>query len=229
MTLRMQGRLAGISYLGVVIFGIIALAYGPGQLIVPKDASATLENLTARPGLFYGMIICGILMNAFFAALLYWLLRILKSYGRRAALLMVFLAMASVPFTVLAFGHYGALALSLADGTATVEGVAQTRSSYRYWLLCAIFFWGAWLAPYGWLAFKSRIFPRFLAVMLMIGSVCYLIDLFGSILIDGFYGIPFANYITLPASIGEIGSCLWLTIFGASAARSEQPGITATA
>lgn len=219
----MQGRLAGLSYLGVVILGIIALAYGPGQLIVVKDASATLENLSMKPGLFYAMVACGLLMNVFFAALLYWLARILKSHGRRATFLMVVLAMASVPFTLLAFSHYGALALSLADSTATVEQVAQTRSRYRFWLLCAVFFWGAWLAPYGWLAFKSRIFPRFLAVMLMVGSIGYLIDLFGSILIDGFYDIPIANYVTMPASIGEIGSCLWLLIFGASSVRSDPP------
>jgi hypothetical protein len=32
--------------------------------------------------------------------------------------------------------------------------------------------------------------------------------------------LPFVKFVTKPASIGEIGSCLWLVIFGARASTS---------
>jgi hypothetical protein len=82
------------------------------------------------------------------------------------------------------------------------------------------FFWGAWLAPYGWLVLKSGSIPRWLGAMLVIGSVGYLTDLFGPIFIPHFDDLPFADYVTIPASIGEIGSCLWLVVFGARASNS---------
>ncbi|MEM1105884.1 MAG: DUF4386 domain-containing protein [Pseudomonadota bacterium] len=215
MTVRMQGRTAGLFYLGVVLAGIFALAYGPGQLIEVRDPAATLANLQARPGLFHAMIAAGFGMNLFFAPLPFLLARFMSAHGPRAAKLMIALALASIPFTLIAFYNYAGLAGAVSAGSASAETVQEARAGYRFWLHGAIFFWGVWLAPYGWLVFKSGAIPRWLGVMLMLGAVSYMIDLFGSLAIDNFYDLPLTGQITLPASIGEIGSCLWLVVFGA--------------
>jgi hypothetical protein len=116
--------------------------------------------------------------------------------------------------------QYGELAQAIANDTAQVEDVVAARAGYRHYLTISTFFWGAWLAPYGWLVLKSGSIPRWLGAMLLLGSVGYLTELFGPMFIPDFDQLPFADYVTKPASIGEIGSCLWLCVFGARASGS---------
>jgi len=52
-------------------------------------------------------------------------------------------------------------------------------------------------------------------MFLMLGCVGYLVDFLGQIMIPNYYDLGVSSYITLPASIGEIGICLWLLIAGA--------------
>jgi hypothetical protein len=40
------------------------------------------------------------------------------------------------------------------------------------------------------------------------------------LLVPGYAELPFIGYVSLPATIGEIGSCLWLLVLGA---RERQP------
>jgi len=170
--------------------------------------------------LFRAMIAGGVIMAAFFLVLPFALSRFLSVYGKNAARLMILLVVMSIPVTLLALLQYGELAVAIADNTAQVEDVDAARAGYRRWITVSTFFWGAWLAPYGWLVLKSGSIPRWLGAMLLIGSVGYLTELFGPMLIPHFDSLPFADYVTKPASIGEIGSCLWLVVFGARASNS---------
>ncbi len=51
----------------------------------------------------------------------------------------------------------------------------------------------------------------------MLGGIGYLLNVFGELLIPGYATTALSHYATLPASLGEIGSGLWLTLFGARA------------
>jgi len=75
-------------------------------------------------------------------------------------------------------------------------------------------FWGLWLFPFGYLVFKSGFLPKIPGVLLMIGCISYLIDFSGTFLFPEYDKTLISNYITLPASIGEIGISLWLIIAG---------------
>lgn len=221
MSVRAQGRTAGFFYLGLVVAGVFSLAYAPSELIAPDDSAETLSNIQERFILFQAMIASGVLMTAFFFALPFTLARFLSAYGKNAARLMILLVVMSIPATLLALLQYGELALAVADNTAQVEDVDAARAGYRRWITVSTFFWGAWLAPYGWLVLKSGSIPRWLGVMLLMGSAGYLLDLFGPMYIPDFDNLPFADYVTKPATIGEIGSCLWLVFFGARASKSD--------
>jgi hypothetical protein len=48
----------------------------------------------------------------------------------------------------------------------------------------------------------------------MLGCLGYLINFLGHSLIANYSKIGISSYIGLPASIGEIGTCLWLLIMG---------------
>ena len=49
----------------------------------------------------------------------------------------------------------------------------------------------------------------------MLGCFGYLINFVGSFLIEDYGSLGIRRIISLPASIGEIGICLWMLIFGA--------------
>lgn len=220
MSVSTQGRIAGFVYLGLVVTGIFSLAYAPSQLIAPDDPATTLANMQEQFSLFLAMIAGGVIMAAFFLVLPFTLSRFLSVYGKNAARLMILLVVVSIPVTLLALLQYGELALTIANNTAQVEDVGAARAGYRHWITVSTFFWGAWLAPYGWLVLKSGSIPRWLGAMLLIGSFGYLTELFGPMFIPHFDELPFVDYVTKPASIGEIGSCLWLVVFGARASNS---------
>jgi hypothetical protein len=56
--------------------------------------------------------------------------------------------------------------------------------------------------------------PKILGLLLMAGCLGYLTDFFGSFLFPEYDKTIISNYIRLPASLGEIGICLWLMIIG---------------
>ena len=90
-------------------------------------------------------------------------------------------------------------------------------------------FWGLWLFPLGYLVVRCRFLPRTLGVLLMAGCAGYLVDFLGRLLIPAYLHSPLADYATLPAAIGEIGTGLWLLVFGARGpARRARPAVQAS-
>ncbi|MDZ4810885.1 MAG: DUF4386 domain-containing protein, partial [Bacteroidota bacterium] len=76
-------------------------------------------------------------------------------------------------------------------------------------------FWGLWLLPFGYLIYKSGLLPKILGILLMLGCFGYLINFTGNMLIKNYTELGISKIVSLPASIGEIGTCLWLLIMGA--------------
>jgi len=215
MTVRTQGRIAGLIYLGVVLTGLFALAYAPNRLFVEGDPAATAAALAANQSLFHAANYASIAMCLFFLGLPFALARFLSPYGKNAARLMILLVAASIPFTLLAIAQHFELA-SLVDGAPPAPIAIEAKiTAYDRWLGVASIFWGLWLAPLGWLILKSGTIPRALGVLLILGGFGYLVDDFGPILFVGYAELPFRNLISIPGSVGEIGTCLWLLVMGA--------------
>ena len=215
--LRRDGRIAGALYLVVVATGMFCLAWVPSQL------GTGVADAAAHIGLFRAGIAAFMAMQVAFLLLPLALYRVLGDVDRRAATLMVALAAASVPIGLIALSHRME-ALSLLDSTAAhataaVDAAfAASLQRYGHGLRIASLFWGLWLLPFGWLVLRSARIPRVLGVLLMLGGIGYVVKLFGG-LMPGFADSAFARYTTLPAALGEIGSCLWLLAFGARASR----------
>ena len=76
-------------------------------------------------------------------------------------------------------------------------------------------FSGLWLFPFGYLVLKSGFLPKVFGILLMLGCFGYLIIFLGNTLVPNFSQLGISSYISLPASLGEIGICLWLLIMGA--------------
>lgn len=215
MTVKMQGRIAGLIYLGVVATGILALAYAPSRLIVKGDPAATAAAMSGNGALFHVANYATLAMSAFFLALPFALSRFLSRYGPIAAKLMILFVVVSIPLTLRAAVEHFELAALAGSGDIAPERVTAGLLAYDRWLDYASIFWGLWLAPLGWLVLKSGAIPRILGVFLVLGCIEYLADYFGPMLFDGYSDLPIRGWMSWTSGIGEIGTCLWLLLMGA--------------
>jgi hypothetical protein len=212
-------RLAGLLYLVVVLTGIFSLAYVPGQLFNWKDGVATTQNIVANETMFRAGILSSMMCYTAFLLLPLVLYRLLQNVSRNAAILMVVLAVVSVPISIINLQHKWAV-LSLIETNAgqlplnIAAQVMEALTTYNHGILLVALFWGLWLLPFGYLVYRSGFLPKILGILLMLGCVGYLINLVGQTLLPHYSQLGISKYISLPASIGEIGTCLWLLIVG---------------
>ena len=150
------------------------------------------------------------------------LFRLLRPVGETAATLMVLFAVVSVPIGLVSVSaRLDALTLLSDADYATALGPQQLQAQvllaidrYRNGILITMLFWGLWLFPFGYLVFKSGFLPKILGILLMLGCVGYLIDVFCKLLVPGYPDTVAANFVRKPAALGEVGTCLWLLAVG---------------
>lgn len=218
-----EARIAGLIYLVVVVAGIFSLAYAPSQLIVPADAARTVQNLIEHEALFRASIAGAFVCYLAFLALPFALHRLLAPAGREVAMAMVVLAVVSVPISLTAMLHKLDVVTLLGDKPWAAGlpperlqfEVMSSLASHSNGVVIAEIFWGLWLLPFGYLVYRSGRLPKALGVLLALGGLGNTIGAFGTTLFEGYRGSAFAEAASWPASLGEIGICLWLVLFGA--------------
>jgi hypothetical protein len=84
----------------------------------------------------------------------------------------------------------------------------------RYGTLAAQVFLGLWLAPLGYLAYKSGMFPKTLDVVLVVATASYLVDLLAAFLVPDLAAQIHPFLVIVPA-IAEIWMVLYLLVIGA--------------
>jgi len=219
MTKNSTARSAGFIYLLLVLSGIFYLLYVPSQYIVSGDPVSTVNNIMESKFLFRSGIAVGVLSNIFFLILPFVLFDLFKDVNRNVAVLMVVLSAVSVPFSLFNLVDKVNL-LTLLSGAQYLDALSMEQIQVQAILLLKSYgngvqliqvFWGLWLFPFGYLAFKSGYIPKVLGISLMLGCIGYLIKSFGFIL---YPSIDIPSFIGWPSSFGEIGTCLWLLIMG---------------
>ncbi|MEO9511002.1 MAG: DUF4386 domain-containing protein [Flavobacteriaceae bacterium] len=225
---KKTAHLGGLLYFLVVLTGIFSLIYVPSQLIVSSDPATTMTNITASEPLFRLGILSGLLCYIFFLLLPLVLFQLFKETNKNCAVLMVVLAIVSVPISFVNLTHkldilslLGEADYLRANSVEQLQAqVMLTLRSYQHGNLVAQAFWGLWLFPFGYLVFKSGFLPKLLGFFLMAGSMGYFMDFAGRIAFSNYDAFWISDYITIPASIGEIGTCLWLLIMGIRTSRT---------
>jgi len=217
---RSTARLAGALYLVVVLTGIFSLAYVPSQLYNLKDPVDMFTRLNGSPFLFRWGIISSVICYVAFLLLPLVLYRLLHAVNETAARLMVLLAVVSVPISLVNLQHKLEV-LNMIDAAVYPPGagpmpalILASIKSFNSGLLISQIFWGLWLLPFGWLVYRSGFLPKILGIFLMLGCFGYVFDFIGTLGIPGYNDTAVGKYITKPATIGEIGICLWLLIVG---------------
>jgi hypothetical protein len=155
----------------------------------------------------------------FLAMTLYILLKHVHKSVARAMVVLVALAVGMISLNAV-FLYEG---LRVATGAVDVSALGVAGSNaivlllldiQHYGTLAAQVFFGLWLVPLGYLAYKSSgLLPKWLGVLLIVGGVCYLIDLLAAFSFPEF-GREIHAFIVIPCAIAEISTVLYLLAIG---------------
>jgi hypothetical protein len=206
--LKQTARLAGLSYLGLAISGVLGFLVIRSQLYVADDAAETAANLVDNEGLARIGIAAELTIvatQALAALYFYKLFRDVNSFA--AGSIAAFGFVNSV--VILTAAAFTATALDAALGGAADTALLMYDLSEAAWSVGGLFF-GLWLLPMGWLAWRSDYMPRLLGWTLIAGGIGYILGTFVSYLLPD--ATVLAEVLPMPATIGEfwmIGYLLW--------------------
>jgi hypothetical protein len=194
---RTLARTAGIAYLLVCILGGWAHLSVRAAIHVPGDAVTSAQNLTADATVFRLALVADIAMAMAFVAVGVLLFRLLRHVNWPAAgAMVVFVAVgAGMILTNLLF-HQAALLVATDTTYAALrsdELVLLLLDLHQVGYSLAGIFFGLWLLPLGYLAYRSGLFPRPLSVLLAVAG--------GSMIVDTLAGFMFPDLPTVVHTI----------------------------
>jgi hypothetical protein len=223
-------RIAGFLYLLVGIFGGFAEGYVEPKMYVAGNAAATAGNVVANAGLVRMGVMSDLLDGTFFVFLALTLYILLKDVHKSVARAMLVLVALATGITCLAavFEFEGlrvatdmsyTSALGVAGSSALVMLLLDLQ---HYGLLIAQIFFGLWLAPLGYLVYKSAgLFPKWLGQLLIVGAACYIVDLLAAFLLPDF-GRTIHGFIVVPCAIAEISMVVYLLVIGVRTSKRQE-------
>lgn len=225
-------RVAGGLYLLMCVLGGFAQLGVRGGIRVPGDAAVTAQNIVANPTLFRAGLVADIAMATIFVFVGVTLYLLLRHIDRNAAgALMVFVAVGAGMILVnLVFHHaallvatdpsYGALGAQSSDGL-----VLLLLDLHHYGYTIAGVFFGLWLLPLGYLAYKSGLFPRVLSILLVVAGGSWIAGTLAAMLWPDLPAVVH-TVITAP-TIAEFWMVAYLVINGVRTPRPDRLAPTA--
>ena len=225
-------RIAGVLYLIVAIFA--AFAYNVhNKLYVAGDAAATAANVVANSGDVRMAVVAELVQATAWIFLALTLYRLLKHVHPGAARAMVVLVAIGTGIACLntVFEFEGmrvatgsSFAAALASGGSNGLVLMLLDAQYYGDLITSVFY-GLWLVPLGYLAYKSGMFPKALGMALITGCVCYHAKLLAAFLAPDLWTV-IQGYLKIPIWVFELWMVLYLLLIGV---RTVKPDVRAPA
>lgn len=219
--MQTNARTAGVLYLIIIISGLFSELFVRSGIIVPGDATATADNITANSFLFRIGFISDLVMvmsDVSVALLLYLLLKpvnqglsMLAAFFRlaQATVLGINLLNFYLPLLLLGDGDY--LNSFSSEQLNSLSLLFLNAHSYGY-LISGVFF-GISCVFLGTLIFKAEYFPKWLGILVVAAGISYLIDCVVNFLFSEFASMSEILVMTV-AVISELSLCLFLLIKG---------------
>ncbi|MDX1521894.1 MAG: DUF4386 domain-containing protein [Anaerolineae bacterium] len=221
--------MVGGLYLVIFILGPFAFFLGRTSVVVPGDPTATVNNLMASESMFrlgMGAETVIVLIEIVVSAMLYVLLR---PVSRPLALAS---ALARFAQSVLqAVNRFTAIPAQLLRGGTGYLVVFEPDQLNALVLLFmevnafVIIIWGLLfgfhLLLLGYLVYKSGFWPRFLGILLLIGSLGYLAQSYGHLLAPQYDNLLSTVVVVLSVP-GELAFTVWLLWKGVDVERWEE-------
>ena len=222
-------RIAGVLYLLNGISSGFAFAYVLGKVFVPGAAAATAANMVANAELVRMGVVADLFNGAewiFLAMALYLLLK--HVHQGAASAMVVLVAIGSAIVCLNEVFQFESVRVATDSTYATALGVAGSNALVLLLLeihhdgfLAAQIFFGLWLVPLGYLAYKSEMFPKTLGVALIVGGACYLVGLLAVFLLPD-AGEKINVFVTIPSAIAEISMLGYLLVKGVKTPRRAE-------
>lgn len=206
--------------------GVVTLASGSfagfvaSKLLVRGDVVTTSKNVVASEALFRLGIVGSLIMMIAFLSYALLLYRLLRPVNRSHAMIMVALVLASVPLYML--NQVNLFAVLLLAPNQLHEQARLFLDLHRFGNLIAAIFFGLWLIPLGLLVFRSGFLPRFLGILLMIGSPGYLVAFVQGFFFPESERTLWSNPFLVVTHASELALLLWLLIRGVNVAQWEK-------
>lgn len=213
ISIKNFARLTGFMYFLLIPFGVLGIMYIP-DLVVEGDLTTTIENIRGNESMFKLSMLAALLTQLIHVVVALMLYRIFTPVNQTVAKLLVLMSMLGVPIALLNEANYGAILLVLAPPDLPTSLVALFLGIHTYGIMIVGIFWGLWLFPMGYLAYKSNFIPKIIGIALMIGCFGYLADSFIFILMPDF-GFQFAQFLF----VGELLITFWLLFIGVNEAK----------
>jgi hypothetical protein len=218
---KQLARVAGLFYLLVGIFGGFAEGFVDPKLYVAGNSTATAANVVANADLVRMGVVAHLVDGVFFALTAMALYLLLNHAHKNAARLMVL-------SVALAVGMICLNAVFLFEGmqVATDPSYGAAGSSalvmvlvdiQHYGSLAAQVVFGLWLAPLGYLAYRSGLFPKALGVVLVVATVSYLADSLTAFMLPDLE-LQIKPFLSVAPLVGEIWMVLYLLAKGVKSA-----------
>ena len=222
-------RTAGLLYLINAIVAGFAYGFVATRMYVASDAASTAGNVLANLGLVRLGVVADLFQAVEWVFLVFTLYLLLVHVNANAARTMVVLVAIGAAIVCLndvfefvavrvATDPEYAVALGVAGSNALVLLLLDLQ---HYGFLIAQIFFGLWLLPLGYLAYRSGMFPKMLGVALVVAGVCYLADMLALFLVPEF-GSQINAILVIPPTIAETWMALYLLVNGVR--RSRQLG-----
>ncbi|GAA1293347.1 hypothetical protein GCM10009609_72890 [Pseudonocardia aurantiaca] len=222
-------RNAGLLYLVVAICGGFAHAVRL-QVYVPGDAAATAANVVANASLVRTSFVADLVDATFFlltVMALYQLLQHVTKVVARAMVVFVVVAVAIKALNLVT--QLQALLVATEPAYAGAFGAEGSDAmvlllldlQHNGYLVAQVFF-GLWLFPLGLLAYRSGMFPRPLGVVLMTGTVAYLLDVALQFLAPALADAV-NPVVVVVVTLSEVSMLAYLLIKGVSTAKAPRP------
>jgi hypothetical protein len=199
-------KIAGLLYLLVIMFGMFSEVYVSQMIIVPGDPAATSQNIVASETLFRVGFVADLIHHTCFFLVSIALYLLLKPVNKNQALVMMLFGVASVPIMMLnMLNQYIPLLLMSGADYLAVFSTAQLQAlvalfldfhSYGYYI--AGIFTGLYMLPLGQLVQDSGFIPEKIGLLVKIGGIGYLINVFTIFLLPRYEVV---SYIGLAVSV----------------------------
>ncbi len=200
-------RILRVLYPIWFLFGLFSILYVPSLLLDLDNPTTTAENIANNSTLFRLGIAASLITQVLFIIIPFYLYQFFKNVDRPTSMLMLILAITSVPITMYNESKK-LMGLEFLDAPNELVSILE---SYYDGLGISTIFWGLWLFPLGWLVYKSGFFPKAIAILLFVAGFGYLIGSFLNIIFPEFdqFNTSF-EFMT----IGEVVFIFWFVIKG---------------
>ena len=226
MSQRTIARIAGLLYLAF-IGTFAASSFIQGHPIVWADAAATANAIVASQGIFRLGVTMELLAALLFLLAAWTLYVLFKPVNSNLALLFLLLNAVGVAIECVdILIHYAALLVCNGSVSMNAFKPDQAQTLAMIFLkvssaggMVGALFYGVWLFPLGYLAFKSRLLPKIFGILLILDGASMMICFVQLWFLPGHERWTYPLYPVM--FIAEFGLALWLAIMGVKERQPE--------